>query len=340
MACKKRKTVIKKGKATEATTAANVSTPVGGFRNTDNELVHITCPNCGSDYINIHDDGDSFYCSSCGNTWDVDSEIKESIMESLDNKIITKVSDVVSENSNLDRKAIKNLGRVFNFINDYIDEECDGYIMSNKVTRKKKKDFVLLQWKIQGIKESEEDINMYNVMKDNKGLSKNYSLDRHGKIINEYQDVVVIINPNEKNEYDRIRLGLLTIGGKDIGEDKYDKSVRLNPSYKGPVIQFTLYIPISEKDMNLNKDISRKGNNFHIVVNTDLVATYDSKTRVWSTVLFTDNEIISTVFNPSNNADEILNTINSDFKYPMDTDEFMNYLNTLKVKSRDTRDRA
>ena len=338
MACKKRKTVIKKGKATEATTAANVSTPVGGFRNTDNELVHITCPNCGSDYINIHDDGDSFYCSSCGNTWEVDSEVKESITEGFEKSTLSKINSVIEDNTDIDTKGIKGLNRIFNFIFDYLDEECDGCVASKRISKKDRKDAIVLQWKIQGLEDPEKDIDMYDLFMDNKSLSKGYKLNKLEKLINEYQDVVVNITP-DKAEYERVKLGILTVNSYDIGKGKFDSSVKVNKKYEGPIVQFTLLVP-KTGDINLNKAITHKGNTFHIVVNEDLVATYDSETNVWSTVLFTEFEIINTVFRKSEEADEIFNKINSEFKYPMDTDEFMDYFKMLSIQSRYVRDRA
>lgn len=72
---KKTKVAVKKSNKSknEATTSAMVSTPQGGFRDKEDGFIVIKCPNCDSEYINIHDDGDMFYCSTCGNLWPVDS---------------------------------------------------------------------------------------------------------------------------------------------------------------------------------------------------------------------------------------------------------------------------
>lgn len=53
--------------AEEGTDASAVSTPTGVVGDSEG----IVCPKCGSHDVNIHNNGNDFYCVECGDTWPV-----------------------------------------------------------------------------------------------------------------------------------------------------------------------------------------------------------------------------------------------------------------------------
>ena len=74
----------------ESTDAGGVSTPSGVLNPRKKFLTdgkRLVCPKCKSTSINIHDNGETFYCTDCGYSWSVLDADDDGVEDDKDNMI-------------------------------------------------------------------------------------------------------------------------------------------------------------------------------------------------------------------------------------------------------------
>lgn len=107
----------------EGTDVGGVSSPTGGFRDVfqdedaEEATSDIICPECGSHDVNIHDNGQNFYCVSCGHSWPVNDsdddgendheETSSDIKKHTKNKLKSKEAKKETKNIKAEEKDTK-----------------------------------------------------------------------------------------------------------------------------------------------------------------------------------------------------------------------------------------
>ena len=93
----------------ESTDASGVSTPSGVLNPRKKFLTdgkRLVCPKCKSTSINIHDNGETFYCTDCGYSWSVLDADDDGVEDDKDNMI-----EFEDEEEGEDTKDIEKVGK-------------------------------------------------------------------------------------------------------------------------------------------------------------------------------------------------------------------------------------
>lgn len=268
-----------------------------------------------------------------------------SINESVSDKVFSKVRKEILNSGILEKSSdIKKIEDVINVVYNLLDEECYGYIESKRVVKSEKPDSISFKWRVQGVEPSTLLDNKFNLRNYIKRYSGILTVTEFSYLENDYYDVILkyednknedkVGNHRRSDDYDSLLIGIKLHTSYRWSYDVKDK---VDKNSDGPTAIIKVYLPKEETSF-LNPYITKNKNLYHVEVNRNTTATYNSENNQWSIKRYSDGDGIASadtyniIFKPNRASANIFNKINNEFMGNMDLDEFeKTYFNKLTL---------